>query len=463
MMLPAAHPTAARRLPSPAIAACICLLAALIVGATAPPVLEGAEPERERQLVFSISPWTGDGYGGTFAGHGAGTIYLLAGVPNLVNVAVTDVYYWPLTGELRADWAGRREEIPGALEVWQGKERLAVLERVAYAFVQPREGTGPAQLVLGPDALAAAAAFQDAMHQYRNELIAHQQATAAYHAQLVALAQQVRATGRPIPEGLVPQPPPEPEPPGHFVTEPQKAFVIELPPGEYRLRYVDAAGDPVPHGEKVLRVITPRRHGVVYEIIPEHRWTRPLLSAGPDHHIYADGSGKQVLYIKPFQGWEVNRHDYARLTRLHEPLAGLGMQGSWQWVRGLPLDGVALEVVRGSGARTQGAGRGDAEQVHRRPYFVRQRPGFALGYRIVEFDPGDPHFAHLRPTFEAFRVEIHPGEELLLRLVDADGRVVPGSGRTVRSVDTSPGWAFYGIPLLPLAAALATAVRRRKP
>ena len=101
------------------------------------------------------------------------------------------------------------------------------------------------------------------------------------------------------------------------------------------------------------------------------------------------------------------------------------------------------------------------QEVTTKPYYVKQTPGYALGYDIVEFDPNAEENYGRQPSFEAVKLELEPGS-YQIRVVDSSGQVVKGSVRDIRSVNAVPDWQLYLISLLPLMVGVIVAVRRRR-
>jgi len=91
-------------------------------------------------------------------------------------------------------------------------------------------------------------------------------------------------------------------------------------------------------------------------------------------------------------------------------------------------------------------------------------PGASLGYRVVPYgERGDDPRSARKPDLTAYRVEAPPGRSTLkLRLVDSDGRELPGSAREVIVVSSSPGWQLVLPILVPLAIGLSVVLWRRE-
>ncbi|MEW6047972.1 MAG: hypothetical protein AB1609_16100 [Bacillota bacterium] len=413
-----------------------------------------AEPVKQRQIVYGITTWTGKEFAGTFAPANADTIYLTASTRHVLDVLETDVYYWPITQEYMADWMGYRRVIPGRLEVLRGDQVVATLDRAPYTFVYP-EGYmgGEVQLAVGEEAHEAYRRYQDAINVYYDQAEAYRQAEEAWRDRMARILEEVQRTGKPADPEKLPKAPEPPEPPRLLVMQPAEGFVVQLPAGEYTLRLVGEDGKEVEAARKELEVFAPRRTGVGYQIIPESKWTMPVESGDPAEALYV--SSETTFYLKAFAASELNRYAYSRMLELAKPLAGSGQRSAWQWVLGEELGGVTLQVLQGGQV---------VATAEPRPYYVEQTPGYALGYRIVDFDPSRPEFQGRQPSFVAFKVQLQlrAGATYELRLVDAEGKPVPNSARTVRAVRGDPAWPLYAWPGVPLVAGLVVAGWRRR-
>jgi hypothetical protein len=74
----------------------------------------------------------------------------------------------------------------------------------------------------------------------------------------------------------------------------------------------------------------------------------------------------------------------------------------------------------------------------------------------------DERLATRSPDFEAFAVKIRPDQaSFSVRLVDPDGRVVPGSERQVKRVQTGASDGYFLLPLLPLAIGIGLGFWRK--
>ncbi len=327
-----------------------------------------------------------------------------------------------------------------------------MLERQPYAHFYP-DGfyAGVSEILVGDAAEKKFQEYRDAIEGYWQAVNDYRQAYAEYEQRMAEILEEVSQTGKTYTEDELPKPPEQPSPPIWYVTEATEAFIVNLPVGEYVIRTIDDQGRAVDGTEKKLKVFDKRRTGVGYQIIPESKWTRPVQSDDASQILYLEGT--RTMYLKAFRESEYNQHDYLKMTSLEQPLAGAGATSAYMWVHEteVPND-TKVQILQGGKV---------VMEAEYKPYYVKQTPGYALGYEIVEFDPEADEFAGRRPSFEAVKLELEPGT-YEIRAVDSSGRVLEGSVRDIRSVNVVPMWQLYVLSLLPLLVGLVVVVRRRR-
>lgn len=374
-----------------------------------------------KELAYGLTLFDGAQYQGTFCSEEIDTVYMLAGVGNVVTPRVTEVYFWPITGEYMADWMAMNEAIEGTLEILDGSRIVTSLALTEYTLIHPTGFSGAAEgLIIGE-------AAGEAVNDYKNALSRYFQAAMEY--------------GDAVSECL---------PPVGYTREVDRGFIVNLPPGAYMMRFRGSDGSAPAEGVKRLVVFPALGEGLGYEIIPEDKWTYPMSSDELGESIF--GIQSHTIYVKPFRQVQYNRRNHIKLTELPNPSSGRGMENQTTWVHVSPMpgDGLAIEIVQNGAV---------VERVHERPYYVEQRPGYALGYDIVESDPGKPPSAD--PSFRAYRIKIpEAGRRCTIRLVDESGRVVPGSVRNLRAA-RQPGFASLLLSaLIPLVVGVLVVGRR---
>ena len=428
--------------------------------------LAAQAPLREEQFVYSVVAFSGRDYAGTFARRGSDTIYLLADVDNFITTRNALVYFWPITGEWKLDLAGLDVPFEGALELDGRGRQPETIGMTPYTYYNVRgEYELNWEVATGAEAEAVVAHSRELIAAYYAAVQAHQSERSLYEELLHELAGVIttlRKEGKDVTELIAEleklEAPAPPEPPDHYVVPPssvQQAFILNLPVGEYDIRFLTADGEVMEGSERRIVTFARRRaEAVGMEVIPGDKWTRPVESTSPSSVLYVDGSTD--LYLRPFFQQEYNDLYYEKLRRNDAK----GNPGLMKWVRIQQVPGAALSVSAGA-ARSRA---GEPGVVQEEPFFVEQIPGGALGYRIVPFDPDGAHLGR-EPSLRAFRLPVSARQPVLhLRVLDRDGRILPSSDRQVRIVAPSAnGWLtllLAAVPLLILVTASALRSRR---
>jgi hypothetical protein len=401
------------------------------------------ETEAQPAFVYGINAAVPDSYVGTFAPPSVETIYLLAGQVSILSPRRTEIYFWPITNEYRANWNALNEPAPGALEVSQRGAVIATLAPTDYTIqFTPHGSTATAELFLGPAAVDADASF-------RAKQEAFQKASTAYYEAERAWTDAADAANRQAQAGETVDLPPEPQPPapiGVYSNGLNKGIPIDLPPGEYQIRLRGPDGDVVPGSDRALTVFASRQTAVGYTVVPETRWTTPLESPAPDDAIV--GAAGSTLYLEPHLAREYPAQAWA-LLRNPQRLAGAA--GGWTWVTGERLSDGTLEVVDNGRV---------VQQQTLTPYTVKQMPGSRLGYEVEQYAP-DAATPTAAPDFEAYPLHLEkPGEHLQIRLLSAQGAVMEGSPRPVSAPMTIPLPRLFLLSLAPLAVGALVGARR---
>ena len=447
-----------RRLRGGGAAALVLLLGAAGLAAQA--------PLREEQFVYSIVAFNGRDYAGTFARREADTIYLMADVDNFITARNALVYFWPITGEWKLDLSELDVPFEGTLELGGRGREPRRIGMTPYTYYNVR-GEYELNWKVATEAAAEAvvqhsreliAAYYDAVQAFQRERALYEELLNELAGVITALRREGRDVTALVAELEKLQPPAQPEPPDHYVVPPstiQQAFILNLPVGQYDIRFLTADGDVMEGSERRIVTFARRRaEAVGLEVIPADKWTRPVESTSPASVLYVDGSTD--LYVRPFYQQEYNDLFYEKLRRNDAK----GNPGLMKWVRIQQVPGAALAVSAGT-ARSRTA---EPRMVQEEPFVVEQIPGGALGYRIMPFDPDGAHQGR-EPALRAFHVPLSARQPVLhLRVHDRDGQMLPSSDRQVRLVTPSAnGWLsllLTAVPLLALVAALALRSRR---
>jgi hypothetical protein len=404
----------------------------------------------ERAFVYGINAAIPGNFVGTFGPPSADAIFLLADGTSVISPRFTEIYFWPITNEFRADWSALNELVPGVLEVVSNGRLVAELEPTDYTILfSQEETTTTAELFLGQAAIDAEANFRARQEAFNEASAEYQRAERAWLDALTEANARQQA-GESV---TLPPEPAMPEPIGIFSNGLNQGIPIDLDPGQYDIRLRDANGDVVPGSERTLTVFTSRRTGVGYTVVPETRWTTPLDSPTPSDVIF--GAADSTLYLEPHLAREYPARDWALLQ---DPQAPQGDVRGWQWVQGERLEDQRLEIV---------AGEDVVDQRSLTPYNVQQVPGSQLVYEVIAIGPStsatpEPTDSE-RPDFEAYPIHLGAaGEQYQIRLASPEGEIMPGSTRLVRVPESPPITRLFVFSVVPLVAGAIVITRRRR-
>jgi len=420
-------------------------------------------PVREEQFIYSILAFNGKDYAGTFARRDADTIYLMADVDNFITARATLVYFWPLTQDWKTDSSALNVAFEGTLELFRpgagGQPERVPATPYTYFNVQGDYELNW-QVAKGEEADKAWARYEEIVDGYWKRVQKYYEQRAAYEQTLNELTTRItrlRDQGKDVTalievlKGL--SAPPEPEYPRDYIMPPvpvSQAFILNLPVGQYRIRFLSAEGRIMESSERKLVVFERRRaEGIGLEVIPGDKWTRPVESKTPASVLYVDGSAD--LYLRPFFEQEYNDLYYEKLVRND----AMGNPNLMKWVRIQQVPQATIEVRR--------PGQ-DPQMVLEAPFYVEQVKGSALGYTIVPFDAQGAH-KDREPSLQAFHVPVSRDQKVVrLQARDKEGNALGGSERQIRVVQpVRLGILLLVLALLPLlvmAGVLAHRARR---
>ncbi len=416
-------------------------------------------PVRKEELIYSIMAFLGKEYSGTFARQDAGTFYIMAGVDNFITIRKTLVYFWPITRDWKVDTDALNKPFEGTIEIKGKNMPLKKLKQVRYTYYNaPGEYQVNWKVFMGSAADKEWKKYSELVAEYWKAVGQYYKDKARYEAGLNALTKRIseaRKKGEDTKKFLkdlnaLKKPPEQPKGPSYYVRPLEKAFIFNLPPGEYTVRFLTKDGKIMEGSEKKVVVYKKRRaNGVGYDVIPADRWTRPVQSNTPSSVLYIDGTTD--LYLRPFYQDEFNDLYYNKTIKNDSR----GNPNIMKWVRIQQVPKARVEVTR-KGATTQ--------VVLEKPYYIQQTKGASLGYKIVPFDPKKQGEGR-QPSLRAFYIPIQRDMKYLkVSLQDKNGNYLKGSDRQVRIIIRSQNSLFILLlSLLPLALMfLVIAIRSKK-
>lgn len=405
------------------------------------------EVATKRQVVYGLTLFNGFGYQGTFCPEEIETIYMIGNSNNAFTINMTDVYFWPITKEYKADWQGFNQRMEGTLEILQNNKVIKTFAMKRYTLYYPDSSSNEAkELIFEKKAELAVKDFKDKSDAFNEAIFKYYQANEDYN----NLVKKFFADPSTFKNKFPPKPT-QPIPPAGFYTDLEQGFIINLPVGKYLARLKDPQGKVVAKSEKELISFPALSKGVGYDIIPEEKWTAPTKSDDLSENVFA--LKNQVVYLKPFHESQYNGYNYTKLTQLTKPISSRGLENQKIWIHNSPLTArnFSVEVIRDKRL---------VARITEKPYYVKQRPGYALGYDVVEFNTQE--FPDATPTFQAYKI-IMPKDSgrYYLRLVDQKGRVIAGSIRKLQTIRQPRLLSLLLISFLPMIVAVIVIGRRR--
>ena len=435
--------------------------------------------EKREEFVYGVNAYNGTLYQGVFHPPSVDTIYLLADTINIISPRKTLIYYWAVTNEYKADFDSMNEDIPGTLEIKLKGELVLTVEPTDYVIQYPEGITrGAAEVYLGGAAQRKYGEWEEALRIYRLDVSEYYEASRNWRTDLTERVQSGKVTSED--DVLVSQP----MRPADFLYSSTKVFrgvPLNLPPGEYDIQMRNDAGKIVADSVKKLVVFQSDRVGVGYTVIPEDKWTTPEQTYNPDEMLYVRSDN--TLYLDPFFESEYNEQYF---THLEAPQAPNFVNFDWKWVkeenfkisdpsrwrRSEDAD-VTFIGERRPGPHINDEGIAYDMQVVERDmlqnpiefedYMVRQNPGKALGYEILEAMEGLSQGMRDRsPDFSAFQIIVRRSiQDLEVNLQGDDGAILSGSGRTVDVVRGSGSTDLFLALILPIVLGIVMVGYRR--
>ena len=436
--------------------------------------------EKREEFVYGVNAYNGTLYQGVFHPPSVDTVYLLADTINIISPRKTLIYYWAVTNEYKADFDSMNEDLPGTLEIRLNGNLVLTVEPTDYVIQYPEGITqGAAEVYLGGAAQRKYGEWEEALKAYRLDVSEYYEASRNWRTELTDRVQSGEVTSED--DVLVSQP----MRPADFLYSSTKVFrgvPLKLPSGQYDIQMRNDEGKIVADSVKKLVVFQSDRVGVGYTVIPEDKWTTPEQTYNPEEMLYVRSNN--TLYLEPFFESEYNEQYF---THLEAPQAPNFVSSDWKWVKEENFkisgssrwrrSGDAADVTfigeRRPGRHINDEGIAYDMQIIERSmiqdsiefedYMVRQNPGKALGYEILEAMEGLSQGMRDRaPDFSAFQIIVRRSlQDLDVNLQGDDGVILGGSGRTVDVVRRTGSTNLFLASILPVALGIVMVGYRR--
>jgi hypothetical protein len=370
-------------------------------------------------------------------------MYLLSDVYHVIAPRQTRVYYWPLTNRFLADWNTENELIDGFLEVYQGTKLLSVLNLEDYVVQYDQLNIpGTLRIYFGDEAVQKYSEFKKAQSQYQQDYFDYYSAKADWISEMDDVFTRIQSgeTDLEFPE--------EPMEPARFTiysTPISKGFPIALTEGTYNIKFRLPDGSYKTASQKKLIIFKERQSSVTYNIIPESRWTKPIVSNQSGGTIYvAPGSN---IYISPFYGSEYRELFYSRML---DPQDTSPRGTKWMWTQNFPLPNVTMDI---SGPQD------NPIELSLDSFYVRQTGGSALSYTVLPYDPNTMN----RVSFNGFNLGTTNWQShIKVYLKDPNGNALPGSERQIFTINPNSAHWLYIISFFPFLLGLVVIISRKK-
>lgn len=408
----------------------IILILSIIVIVTIPGRVFAQSDDR-LSFVYGTNHFEGAIYTSSFIPPSVNSVYLLADKTNILASRYTDVYYWPITNEYKADWDEANIIVEGELEILKSGDIIDTLQLTEYVIqYDGLDRIDTTRLYLGEAAVSAYKNFEQQQKKYREDLYNYHLALNTYREEFQKSLGDLQAGI--ISEDELPIPPEPLQDLTLFSTQLLWGFPINLPSGNYQIRLRNENDEIVPDSVKDLVIFEPISEGVGYKILSEDRWTNPTASHDINEIIYS--VDEQVFYLEPYQQKQYNQQYY---TRMNNPQDTVSRSDRTLWVSHKPIDDVSLNLHRRSGI----------QNIEIEDFYVRQLAGSRLGYEIIEFDP----LLSSEPSFSAFKIDLSKEYDIFaIELVQSNNRAIDRSYRQVRILLSRQNWIIYLIGSLPL-------------
>ena len=403
--------------------------------------------ENKEEFVYELNLWNGKNFNFTFCPQAIREIYIMANEYNIFNLKRTEVYYWPITREYKANWYKKNESISGYLEILKDNKVIKKIEPEIYSL-KYNNITKESKLLIGEKAQDEYNQFQEKQKRYLESIRSYYEERQKYEEKIYNLLEEGGELKTFLDDETTLSKPKEPIALTEFVSEPEKALVLKINEGNYKIIYKDESGKAIQGTEKELIAFTNRRNGIGYQIFPEESWINTHNSNEIGDILYIEGN--QTVFIKPFNSTEYPALGYSKLSALpiYEPRKI--RENVWKWVYLSPgYQEVKLELVNNGEV---------VYETTQKPYYIKQIQGYALGYEIVDWTED----LSITPTFIGYKVEISDAGKYIIRMIDKNNKTLDYSVRQVCNIYSQNIIWLFLISILPVAIGIIVLLKKNK-
>ncbi len=425
-----------------------------------PMSLRAEIPERIEETMYVVVGYDGNDYGAiTFTKEDANSLFLLADETSFISVKKHLVYWWPITEDWRVDSSVLDINLDGTLEITDRKGNLQLVEPVAYTYFNLK-GTydNNWQVLTGQEALAEWERYMTISSTYQRKLQAYEVLQQEYEGKIFTLFEQyMEAQDMQLPTDTIEEAmkslvaPVKPIDNSPYATAPsyiQMGYPVNLPQGDYQIRFLLRDGSVLEGTEKILTVFSGRRsNSVGYTITASDRWTQPRQSTSPRSVVYVDGSVD--LYL---QGHYQNEYQDLHYNKLIDNQSS-GNPSIYRWVNIQQIPNTVLEVQ----------GKGEVQHLQMQQYGITQSSSSTSGYQIVTVDETLNSDAVMVQK-KAFHLPVQQiNQRTEIELIDDSGKRIADSRREVRIVTgLRYEWMAFVMIAIPLVVSMIVISLRKR-
>lgn len=242
--------------------------------------------------IYAINYFDGLNYNSTIVPPSSETIYLLSNNTHVITAKETNLYYWPLTSEYKADWATKNKTLSGTIVV-SSNSKIKTINAQPYVIQYDANNMKDTiKIYWNDDAIEAYSGFLSLQNAYVEALHEYNAAEQKYSKEIDNFFQN-----RSSEELVFPEPPTPLQPFSLLSTEIHIGYPINLEEGNYIISFIDKEGKSITTLKKKLISFSPISFDKGFKVFEENKWTVP--SKFPDSHntLYTTKGAK--LYFEP--------------------------------------------------------------------------------------------------------------------------------------------------------------------
>ena len=390
----------------------------------------------EEHVSYSILAFNGRDYSYSFTIEDTEILYFIEGQDNFLSLSKSLFYFWPITNEWKVDNEHLNYSYMGFLEILKKGELIDQIDVSKYVlFAIDEEYEVKWYIEKGDAAKDIYSEYKAEMDRYWNETTVYNKKVLEltdYRDTLIKKIEEMNKNGRGT-VNLIDQLngivfPKQPLPPDKYISPPHdilEGYLVNLPAGEYDIRFKTEDGFIVEGSEKKVVIYKKNTEtSVGYEIIPENKWTRSVVSDRPESVIYLDGSTD--LYLQCFYQDQYNDFFHSKTLNVTDK----GNPESMKWFRVMQIENAGIELKYENGSYTT---------INAEPFIVEQKEGSSLGYSILPYKSREVE-SHVEPSLIAFHLPLDKDvKKIQFHAVDENGNIIRNSYRQVRVLSAYRG------------------------